>query len=235
MTENDGGHRGESSGERLLPGSASLAVLLIAFLALTLMTLMAIMRGGAGHFASDAGGTRAYSPSDFPEIDFDRELLPEVEAAGSSDPEGMYRVRQPLAYEDYFPCTDCHADLEVNLARRELEEMHDDIVLDHGPKERWCFDCHNPDDRDQLRLASGELIGFDESYRLCGQCHGTIFRDWRQGIHGRREGYWNGAKSYLLCAHCHNPHAPRFEAIEPLPPPVRPQFLRVAAEEVHDE
>ncbi len=39
------------------------------------------------------------------------------------------------------------------------------------------------------------------------------------------EGYWNGAKSYLLCAHCHNPHAPAFKPIEPLPPPVRPQFL----------
>ncbi len=86
--------------------------------------------------------------------------------------------------------------------------MHDDIVLDHGPTDRWCLDCHNPDDRDVLRLVNGRLISFDESYLLCGQCHGTIFRDWRQGIHGRRQGYWNGGKSYLLCAHCHDPHAP---------------------------
>ena len=235
MTEQGRRDHQESAEDRLLPGSSSLAVLLIVFVSLSLLVLFSIMRGGTGHIASDAGGTKAYGPADFPEIDFDRELLPEVEAAGTSDPDGMFRVRQPLAYEDYFPCTDCHADMEVQLERRELEEMHDDIVLDHGPKERWCFDCHNPDDRDQLRLASGELIGFDESYRLCGQCHGTIFRDWRQGIHGRREGYWNGAKSYLLCAHCHNPHAPRFESITPMPPPVRPQFLRVAAEEVHDE
>ena len=76
-----------------------------------------------------------------------------------------------------------------------------------------------------LVIANGTLIGFDESYRLCGQCHGTIFRDWRQGIHGQRRGFWNGAKSYLLCAHCHDPHAPEFAALEPLPPPVRPQFL----------
>ena len=65
-----------------------------------------------------------------------------------------------------------------------------------------------------LMLANGTPIGFEESYRLCGQCHGTIFRDWREGIHGRREGYWNGAKSYQLCAHCHNPHAPAFEPID---------------------
>jgi len=25
-----------------------------------------------------------------------------------------------------------------------------------------------------------------ESYRLCGQCHGTQYRDWRSGIHGKR-------------------------------------------------
>ena len=235
MSELDRQPREKTDGERLLPGASSLAVLLIVFVSLSLLILFSIVRGGVGHVAPDAGGTKAYSPADFPEINFNRELLPEVEAAGNSDPEGTYRVRQSLAYEDYFPCSDCHADMDVNLERSQLEEMHDDILLDHGPKERWCFDCHNPDDRDSLRLANGSLIGFDESYRLCGQCHGTIFRDWREGIHGRREGYWNGAKSYLLCAHCHNPHAPRFQAIEPLPPPVRPQFLRVEAEEVNDE
>ena len=225
----------ESEARNLLPGASSLAVLLIAFLALSLLTLFSIMSGGEDHAFADSGGTRAYGPADFPEIEFDRELLPEVEEAGAADREGVFRVREPLAYEDYFPCTDCHADMEVNSERRQLEEMHDDIQLNHGPRDRWCFDCHNPEDRDSLRLANGTLIGFDESYRLCGQCHGTIFRDWREGIHGRREGYWNGAKSYQLCAHCHNPHAPKFQAIEPLPPPVRPQFLSAAAdEEVHD-
>ena len=227
--------REKPDSERLLPGSASLAVLLIVFVSLSLLILFSIMRGGVGHVASDAGGTKAYSPADFPEIDFDRQLLEEVETAGPSGDDATFRVPPPsLAYEDFFPCSDCHDEMDVNLERRQLEEMHDDIELDHGPKDRWCFDCHNPDDRDSLRLANGTLIGFDESYRLCGQCHGTIFRDWREGIHGRREGYWNGAKSYQLCAHCHNPHAPRFQPIAPLPPPVRPQFLH-AAEEVHDE
>jgi len=236
VSELDRQPREKTDGDRLLPGASSLAVLLIVFVSFSLLILFSIVRGGVGHVAPDAGGTKAYSPADFPEINFNRELLPEVEAAGISDPEGIYRVRQPLAYEDYFPCSDCHADMEVNLERRQLEEMHGEILLNHGPIDRWCFDCHNPDDRDSLRLANGTLIGFDESYRLCGQCHGTIFRDWREGIHGRREGYWNGAKSYQLCAHCHNPHAPRFQPIAPLPPPVRPQFLRIAAEEeINDE
>jgi len=69
------------------------------------------------------------------------------------------------------------------------------------------------------------LVPFTESYRLCGQCHGTQFRDWRTGIHGKRTGYWDGPKRYLLCVHCHNPHSPRFAALQPLPPPLRPQYL----------
>jgi len=225
----------DDEGRGLLPGSSSLTVLLICFAVLTLVILVAILRGGVGHVASDAGGRVAYAPEDLPDIDFDRPLLEAVQKASTSDEPGAFRVPPPpFSNEDIYPCSVCHEDMEVNLERRVLEDFHDDIELDHGPRDRWCFDCHNPDDRDHLRLANGTLIGFDESYRLCGQCHGTIYRDWREGIHGRREGYWNGAKSYLLCAHCHNPHAPRFQAMAPLPPPVRPQFLRADAE-AHDD
>ena len=56
---------------------------------------------------------------------------------------------------------------------------------------------------------------FEESYRLCGQCHGEKYRDWRAGVHGRRVGQWNGAKRYLLCVHCHSPHQPRFKPMAP--------------------
>jgi len=127
MDQPDRSPGGTENGRRFLPGSSSLAVLLIVFLTISLLTLFSIMRGGTGHVASDAGGTKAYRPADFPEIDFDRELLPEVREAGTSDQAETFRVRLPLAYEDYFPCSDCHADMEVNLERRELEEMHEDI------------------------------------------------------------------------------------------------------------
>lgn len=136
-----------------------------------------------------------------------------------------FPVPPPPFSEDIFPCSDCHAEMEPNPERRELVDMHDDIILDHAEGQRWCLDCHNLDDRDTLRLVSGEVIPFTESYRLCGQCHGDKFRDWKVGIHGKRTGYWNGEKQYLLCAHCHNPHSPRFKALAPMPPPVRPENL----------
>ncbi len=137
-------------------------------------------------------------------------------------PEKSFPVPPPPFTEGIFPCSDCHEGMEPNLQRRTLEDMHTDILLNHAEGQRWCLDCHNPEDRDTLRLVSGEVIPFSESYRLCGQCHGDKYRDWRKGIHGKRTGFWNGDKEYLLCAHCHNPHDPRFKPIHPMPPPERP-------------
>jgi hypothetical protein len=131
-------------------------------------------------------------------------------------------VPPPPFSEGIFPCSQCHnKEMPANRKRRTLE-AHDDIVLRHDEKNRWCLDCHNADNRDMLHLASGELVPFEESYRLCGQCHGEKYRDWRAGVHGRRVGEWNGHKRYLLCPHCHNPHQPRFKALAPKPAPVPP-------------
>jgi hypothetical protein len=112
--------------------------------------------------------------------------------------------------------------LPPDRTRRALVAAHDDIVLRHDEEQRWCLDCHDATNRDRLHLASGELVPFEESYRLCGQCHGEKHRDWRAGVHGRRIGSWSGRKEYLLCVHCHDPHAPRFAPIEPKPAPWRP-------------
>ena len=133
----------------------------------------------------------------------------------------------PPLSSDYFPCTTCHEKGQVNRNRRELKDAHTEIVLQHGDN-RWCLDCHNPLDRDKLHLASGELIEFTQSYKLCGQCHGTIYRDWKVGVHGKRTGMWNGKKEYMLCVHCHNPHSPSVKPINSFPgrvPPSGKPFL----------
>jgi len=153
-------------------------------------------------------------------------LITNVSAADVPD----FFVPPPPFSEDIFPCSECHADLEVNEEHRELD-FHEDIKLKHAEEQRWCLDCHNPADRDKLRLANGQTISFETSYNLCGQCHGTIFRDWKAGVHGTRTGFWNGKKQYRLCVHCHNPHNPRFKPIEPLPPPIRPDELKYTKSE----
>ena len=131
-------------------------------------------------------------------------------------------VEQPPFTEGIFPCNDCHSEIEPNPVRRDLVDMHDDItaIFNHDSANRWCLDCHDASNRDSLRLASGKLLDFKESYKLCGQCHGEKLRDWKVGVHGKRMGNWNGKKEYLLCVHCHNPHSPKFKELTPEPPPV---------------
>jgi hypothetical protein len=141
-------------------------------------------------------------------------------------PEKTFAVPRPPFSEGVFPCSQCHIYLKPDPQQRVLTEYHTEIVLHHAEGQRWCTDCHNLLNRDKLRLVSGELLDFTESYRLCGQCHGDKFRDWKVGVHGKRTGYWNGDKQYLLCVHCHNPHDPKFKALKPLPPPVRPGTAR---------
>ena len=140
--------------------------------------------------------------------------------------EELVAVSPPPFSEGIFPCSDCHdPEDKVNTTRHEVD-FHDNIVLKHDEKNRWCLDCHDVRNRDVLHLADGRPVLFTESYRLCGQCHGPQLKNWRAGDHGRRTGYWNGQKEYLLCASCHNPHSPAFKPIEPLPPPRRQETIR---------
>ncbi len=133
------------------------------------------------------------------------------------------------------PCRACHGperDFKINWTRREVLRVHTNIDLNHGGMRVWCLDCHHPKKRNYLLpLSDGEVIPFEESYRLCGKCHGTVYRDWRRGIHGKRTGYWNGPKMYHLCTHCHNPHSPKYKPIEPMPPPHKPRAPRTAQSE----
>ena len=140
-----------------------------------------------------------------------------LDAAGNE-----IEVPPPPFTDGIFPCSGCHADRAPNRTRRVLTEFHDDIVLRHDEQHRWCLDCHDADDRDSLHLASGAKVSFEQSYLLCGQCHGEKLRDWRAGVHGRRTGNWDGHKKYLLCAHCHNPHQPHFRPLAPRPAPIPP-------------
>lgn len=132
-------------------------------------------------------------------------------------------VAPPPFTPGIFPCSRCHAALIPNSTHRKMRWAHEEIELHHDEENRWCLDCHSAENRDKLHLASGKLIDFTESYKLCGQCHGEKLRDWKAGVHGKRTGSWSGKKLYLLCANCHNPHSPHFKPIAPMPPPVRPQ------------
>lgn len=153
--------------------------------------------------------------------------VPRDESSSSeTQPEELIAVAPPPFSEGIFPCSQCHfEDDEVDSSHRDVD-FHDTVQFDHAADSRWCLDCHDAKQRDMLHLADGRLISFEESYRLCGQCHAQQKRDWDAGDHGRRSGYWSGKKEYLLCAHCHDPHSPAFQPLVPLAPPIRQEEIR---------
>lgn len=123
---------------------------------------------------------------------------------------------------NFFPCSNCHAGLTPDAAKRSLT-FHTEIRLkEHDEQGMWCLSCHDAAERDRLRLASGGKIVFLDLHLLCGQCHANIYRHWRAGIHGKRTGSWEGEKQYYLCTNCHNPHSPRFKPLTPEPAPIKP-------------
>ena len=165
-------------------------------------------------------------------------------APSKQEPARLVQAKAPPFSEGIFPCSQCH-DKAGDRTRRTLS-FHEDIqgMFDHDAEHRWCLDCHDNANRDFLHLTSGDTLPFTESYRLCGQCHGDKYRDWRAGVHGKRIGNWDGEKTYFLCVNCHNPHSPRFkgvaeieedgqkttastqELLKPEPPPRRPEEQR---------
>jgi hypothetical protein len=137
-------------------------------------------------------------------------------------------IERPELVSELWECSECHDPdfMETDPTPRELGEDHDGMAFHHGDGQIWCLDCHDADDRDMLHLASGELVPFEESHRLCAQCHGDQYRDWRAGVHGKRTGSWNGEKQYLSCAGCHTGHTPRFEPIKPEAAPQPPEVTK---------
>jgi hypothetical protein len=141
-------------------------------------------------------------------------------------PDGKATLLPPPPMDDeYLPCSDCHEDEPPNPTERELEDEHDSMDFEHGTL--WCLDCHDVDDREKLHLADDTQIEFEDSWKLCTQCHGEKLADWRAGVHGKRTGHWRGTKEYRTCVSCHDPHSPPFEPLAPKPPPLRPDQITV--------
>jgi hypothetical protein len=132
-------------------------------------------------------------------------------------------------------CMECHR-LFASPAETPLSGLlaHQDVVLDHGMNDR-CLNCHDRFNRDKLVLPGGRLIQFDESPRLCATCHGTVYRDWERGMHGRTSGSWDESHPghrRLGCTECHDPHAPAFGQMHLLP---GPNTIRMTLPKDHDD
>ncbi|MCP4487201.1 MAG: hypothetical protein GY820_07775 [Gammaproteobacteria bacterium] len=148
--------------------------------------------------------------------------------------------------------TACHdgnyVPVPTSMEPRPLK-MHQDIVpdsmdLQHGRGAMWCLNCHSAENRTRLIDHFGNEISFNQPQKLCGKCHGQVYRDWRDGIHGKRIGMWktSGKKRWWTCTECHNPHDVQqgmrnsgFAQLQPEPAPALPKGMANTDHEKHAE
>ncbi|MCU7798659.1 MAG: hypothetical protein KZQ70_00600 [gamma proteobacterium symbiont of Lucinoma myriamae] len=134
----------------------------------------------------------------------------------------------------FYPCSQCHENWQTNETPRILAPVHE-VSLKHGEGRLWCLSCHDPKDRDKLRTVRNDNVDFNESWKVCGQCHSNRQKDWYYGAHGKRAYYWKGEKIRYNCTQCHNPHNPPFMQRKPQPiPPVRAGLNRMKPKDKHE-
>lgn len=139
------------------------------------------------------------------------------------DPSPVRTVKKRLETAG-LACGDCHSGPSDQDPKAAPEVHSGKVTLNHGPNKR-CFNCHNNAKRDFLAADDGGAIPFSKVETLCRKCHGTTYRDWLSGSHGRRNGYWDkaaGETRNLVCIACHDPHSPAFKPLTAAPAPVKP-------------
>ena len=121
-------------------------------------------------------------------------------------------------------CTVCHAQLEPNPEPRVLEggPPNHRFEFKHGRGRFWCFACHDPVNRDKLRLLNGTTIDLEDYILVCAQCHEVLYYDWQDRLHGKWVGSWQNGKPEKGCIDCHYQHDPAFRPIQPEKPPEKP-------------
>ncbi|UWG49086.1 hypothetical protein HSRCO_2830 [Halanaeroarchaeum sp. HSR-CO] len=139
------------------------------------------------------------------------------------------------AFEEDWPsadeeatCERCHATMETNRTPRDLEnevkyQPNHEFDLEHADGQ-WCLDCHAADNMNELRLPNGSTVAWttENETKQCASCHGPVYEDWTNQVHGKWTGSYEEPVPDKYCTDCHDPHDPEFHAIEPDPAPEEP-------------
>ena len=111
-----------------------------------------------------------------------------------------------------FACTECHSKPLSKMQEKDLKKAHWNIKLKHADSNTMnCLTCHNGTNMNELQSITGHKIDFNNSYKLCSQCHQKQYKDWTGGAHGKSLKSWAPPRASMTCVNCHNPHTPSFE------------------------
>lgn len=134
----------------------------------------------------------------------------------------------------FYPCDQCHADMEANPEIRELDTPHHAQIA-HGRGRIWCLSCHDLENRNYLKTLLEEPVDFDAAHIVCGGCHASQHKDWAFGAHGKRVDTWQGQRTQYNCTHCHDAHEPAIAARAPEPAPRARAGLELKPGSLHQD
>lgn len=182
-----------------------------------LALLLVVLCGAGTAYVSTRGERRAaetavpQNPEVRHAVEIRKPAGPPVFHTGIKDADGKSRT---------MTCAECHKTRQPNAENRLGRPMaffHQDLKGAHGSLS--CVTCHNAvEGNGTLRLADGTSFPYSEVMQLCAQCHGPQFRDYQHGAHGGMTGYWDlskGGRTRANCIDCHNPHAPKYQPVQP--------------------
>lgn len=167
-----------------------------------------------------------------PEVPPDSELYSRVVEGNVFDTAPVYGEPQDFLLRRTgfeYKCSECHTDFEHEPTANQPQGEHSNILkkFDHGST-IYCMSCHHQADRDSFVDNIGQPMSTENSEALCARCHGPKIRDWKDGSHGRTNGFWDdsfGERKKLTCVQCHDPHTPKFPKMVPSPPPIRSRLV----------
>ena len=114
----------------------------------------------------------------------------------------------------HFPCSNCHNE-PLNIIKNKNADLgkkaHWDIKLNHAASDVMnCTTCHSENNMDVLHSVTNKAYDFNNSFKVCAQCHQEKHKDWAGGAHGKRIGGWATPVVKKTCVNCHDPHSPSF-------------------------
>jgi nitrate/TMAO reductase-like tetraheme cytochrome c subunit len=121
-------------------------------------------------------------------------------------------------------CKNCHFKKSRAFIkpRQDPRLEHNYFNTLHGKGAIACGSCHDGNRQNQLNAPAS----FTNPSPVCKTCHEEIFKDWSEGIHGKRVGGWNREKTQFHCIDCHSPHSVSFKPMQAEPAPHHPKLLR---------
>jgi len=197
-----------------------------ALLPVVLVAAAFVLRGSFAAAPSSPAASSAPPVADLPKMPVVPRPAPSQPAVGLTSDAHLDRTppRQTKGLDLVklgwsYNCMECHKLLQARWHYDRPMVEHENIKLAHGDN-RFCLNCHHPTNRNAFVDYDGSEIKEADVFLLCAKCHGPTYRDWKAGVHGRRNGYWDpskGTQTRLRCIECHDPHSPKFAPMAPLP------------------